>query len=291
MLWCSVMSQSGPGSQWDYWAEPTTDFTNPLLAPFLFPVSFPFFSFSKLGVKLRVLCTLDAGTLSGTTPGFGFHFLPSLKDPWPPFPAIVGKRDCPCGWSGKAPLHPGRGKATGQSASRKGGPRRTTSQRNGCISDPARSARATGRSTINIRVWRLLTLPSLEVRDWLVVIACGLDWEGYLLACWWLERDDTSCSSFWVEVETHLHSSLFCIFPLWLWVWWLNQVCSFHFFPSVLWGSWEAGTLSYRAGLSLNSPLPLMQTAKWDLCLIFLWLLLFQLCIRPHKIHSIQCHL
>lgn len=103
--------------------------------------------------------------------------------------------------------------------------------------------------------------------EWLAVIACSLDWERYLLASWRLYEMATLWPSFWVEVETHLHSFLFCIFLLWLWCNdWTKSVA--FIFPSVLWGSWGPGTVPYRAGLSLNSPLPLMRSAKWNLCVL-----------------------
>lgn len=76
------------------------------------------------------------------------HFLPSREGPSPPSQAIGGKRDCPYGWSGKALLHLAHGKGTDQSASHRGGRRRTTSQQNGCISDPARSVWPRGRDVI-----------------------------------------------------------------------------------------------------------------------------------------------
>lgn len=120
----------------------------------------------------------------------------------------------------------------------------------------------------------------------LAVTACGLDWEGYLLACWWLGRDGTSCPSFWVEVETHLHSSLFCVFLLWLWVWWLNQVCSFHFFHlccEVL-GGWEL----YPTELAWAQILHYLRCGHINETYVFYWLLLFQLCIRPPRWWSTQ---
>lgn len=102
--------------------------------------------------------------------------------------------------------------------------------------------------------------------EWLAVIACSLDWERYLLACWRLGRDDYIVPKL-LSGSRDSHSFSFCIFLLWLWCNDGTKSVAF-IFPSGLWGSWGPGTVSYRAGLSLNSPLPLMRLAKWNLCVL-----------------------
>ena len=108
------------------------------------------------------------------------HFLPSLKGPWPPSRAIVGKRGCPCGWSGRALLHLAREKATDQLAFHRGERRRTTSRQNGCISDPARSVWPKGRGVINKNEadgWKPCMGFSKALSEWLTATtaACGLN--------------------------------------------------------------------------------------------------------------------
>lgn len=76
----------------------------------------------------------------------------------------------------------------------------------------------------------------------------------------------TSCPSFWVEVETDTHFYFVFFSSGFECNDWTKSVA--FIFPSVLWGSCRAGTVSYRAGLSLNSPLPLMPSAKWNLCVL-----------------------
>lgn len=73
----------------------------------------------------------------------------------------MGKRGCPCGWSGRVPLHLAHGKVTDLLASHREGRQRTTSPQNGCTSDPAGSVGPKGRDIINQNEVDLKTLHGL----------------------------------------------------------------------------------------------------------------------------------